>query len=493
MTKTLSFPDNFLWGAATSAYQVEGSPLADGAGPSIWHRFTRTPWQVPSGDNGDVACDHYRRYAEDVQLMRGLGLNAYRFSVSWSRVLPDGKGRVNEKGLDFYRRLVDALLENGIRPLATLYHWDLPAALDDRGGWLNPDVADWFADYARVMYRALDGKVDLWCTLNEPWVVTDGGYLHGALAPGHRNLFEAPIASHNLLMAHGAAVEAYRAEGKHQIGLVVNLEPKYPASRSEEDLAATRRADAYMNRQYLDPVFHGRYPEEMREIFGEAWPDFPDGDLVRIRQPLNFLGVNYYTRNVSKNDPAALPVRASAVRQPRHAYTETGWEVFPQGLTDTLVWVKEKLRRHPPLHYGERRRVLRSAHGGWGGAGPVAGRVFPHPSPGRARGHGPRGGSAGLLRLVPVRQPGVEPGLLEALRDRARRLRDAEAHAQGQRAVLLRGDPDERRGADVGVKIPQGEGAAAGAGRSAARAHRWASGADRSAARAHRSAARARR
>jgi beta-glucosidase len=341
MTSSFAFPDGFLWGAATSAYQVEGSPLADGAGPSIWQRFTRTPWLVPSGDNGDVACDHYRRYAEDVRLMRDLGLNAYRFSVSWSRVLPEGRGRVNEKGLDFYRRLVDALLENGIRPLLTLYHWDLPAALDDRGGWLNPDVADWFADYARVMYRALDGRVKMWSTLNEPWVVTDGGYLHGALAPGHRNLFEAPIASHNLLLAHAAAVEAYRAEGKHQIGLVVNIEPKYPASQSEEDLAATRRADAYMNRQYLDPVIHGRYPEEMREVFGEAWPDFPEADLARIRQPIDFLGINYYTRNVTRHDPAALPVRAGAVRQTRHAYTETSWEVFPQGLTDTLVWVKE--------------------------------------------------------------------------------------------------------------------------------------------------------
>ncbi|HEY4597242.1 MAG TPA: family 1 glycosylhydrolase, partial [Thermoanaerobaculia bacterium] len=263
MTKSFSFPDGFLWGAATSAYQVEGSPLADGAGPSIWHRFTRTPWLVPSGDNGDVACDHYRLYKEDVRLMRDLGLHAYRFSVAWGRVLPEGTGRVNERGLDFYRRLVDALLENGIQPLATLYHWDLPAALDDRGGWLNRDVMSWFAEYAQVMFRALDDRVRMWATLNEPWVVTDGGYLHGALAPGHRNLFEAPIASHHLMLAHAAGVEVYRAEGKHQIGLVVNLEPKYPASDSEEDLAATRRADAYMNRQYLDPVFHGRYPDEM--------------------------------------------------------------------------------------------------------------------------------------------------------------------------------------------------------------------------------------
>jgi beta-glucosidase len=342
MTNSFSFPDGFLWGAATSAYQVEGSPLADGAGPSIWHRFTRTPWLVPSGDNGDVACDHYRLYEEDVRLMRDLGLGAYRFSVAWGRVLPEGTGRVNEKGLDFYRRLVDALLENGILPLVTLYHWDLPAALDDRGGWLNRDVAGWFAEYARVMFRALDDRVQMWATLNEPWVVTDGGYLHGALAPGHRNLFEAPIASHHLLLAHAAGVAAYRAEGQHRIGLVVNLEPKYPASDSEEDLAATRRADAYMNRQYLDPVFHGRYPDEMREIFGEAWPDFPAEDLASIRQPIDFLGVNSYTRHVPQFDPAALPVRASGVKQKRHAYTETAWEVYPEGLTDTLVWVKEK-------------------------------------------------------------------------------------------------------------------------------------------------------
>jgi beta-glucosidase len=342
MTNSFSFPDGFLWGAATSAYQVEGSPLADGAGPSIWHRFTRTPWLVPSGDNGDMACDHYRLYEEDVRLMRELGLGAYRFSVAWGRVLPEGYGRVNEKGLDFYRRLVDALLENGIQPLLTLYHWDLPAALDDRGGWLNRDVAGWFAEYAQVMFRALDDRVRMWATLNEPWVVTDGGYLHGALAPGHRNLFEAPIASHHLMLAHAAALEAYRAEGKHRIGLVVNLEPKYPASESEEDLAATRRADAYMNRQYLDPVFHGRYPDEMTEVFGEAWPDFPSEDLARIRQPIDFLGVNYYTRKVTKFDPTALPVRAAEARQKRHAYTETAWEVYPEGLTDTLVWVKEK-------------------------------------------------------------------------------------------------------------------------------------------------------
>ncbi|HEX7049219.1 MAG TPA: GH1 family beta-glucosidase [Longimicrobiales bacterium] len=342
MIDVFRFPDDFLWGAATSAYQIEGSPLADGAGPSIWHRFTHTPGLVHGGDTGDIACDHYRRYEDDVRLMRELGLNAYRFSISWSRILPEGKGRVNPKGLDFYERLVDALLEHEIQPLVTLYHWDLPAALDDVGGWLNRDIAGWFTEYARIVFRALDDRVTLWTTLNEPWVVTDGGYLHGALAPGHRSLFEAPIASHNLLRAHAAAVQAYRADGRHRIGLVVNLEPKYPASPSPEDCAATARADAYMNRQYLDPVFLGAYPDELREIFGPAWPEFPDADLRQIRQPIDFLGINYYTRAVTRHDPAALPVRAATVRQPRHAYTETGWEVYPQGLTDTLLQVKER-------------------------------------------------------------------------------------------------------------------------------------------------------
>jgi beta-glucosidase len=278
----------------------------------------------------------------DVQLMRELGLKAYRFSIAWARVLPQGRGTVNPAGLAFYERLVDTLLANGIQPMATLYHWDLPAALDDRGGWLNPDSADWFADYAQVVFRALDDRVRLWATLNEPWVVTDGGYLHGALAPGHRNRFEAPIASHNLLRAHGAAVRAYRAEGKHQVGLVVNIEPKYPASQSPADLAATARADAYMNRQYLDPVFLGRYPDEMREVFGEAWPEWPADDFKLIGEPIDFLGINYYTRSVTRHDDANWPVRASAVKQPRATYPETGWEVFPQGLTDTLVWARNR-------------------------------------------------------------------------------------------------------------------------------------------------------
>jgi len=346
-TSGFPFPPEFAWGAATAAYQIEGSPLADGAGPSIWHRFSHTPGRMTSGHTGDVACDHYHRYAGDVALMREIGLNAYRFSISWSRVLPGGTGRVNERGLDFYRRLVDELRKNGIRPMATLYHWDLPAALDDRGGWLNRDIADWFAEYASLMFRALDGGVEWWATLNEPWVVTDGGYLHGALAPGHRNLFEAPIASHNLLRAHGRAVQAYRADGKHAVGVVFNLEPKAPASRSEEDLAATARADAYMNRHYLDPIFRGAYPAEMAEMFGEAWPDFPASDFDDIRAPVDFIGINYYKRGVVRADPDKIVERAVNIELPQSIYTETDWEVHAPGLTEILVWFRDRYGAMP--------------------------------------------------------------------------------------------------------------------------------------------------
>jgi beta-glucosidase len=340
------FPQGFLWGAATAAHQIEGSPLADGAGASIWTRFAHTPGMVHNGDTGDIACDHYHRWKSDVALMKELGLTAYRFSVAWPRILPAGTGRVNQPGLDFYSRLVDELLANDIEPLLTLFHWDLPAALDDRGGWLNPEIADWFADYARVLFRALDGRVKKWVTLNEPWVVSDGGYLHGALAPGHRSRYEAPIASHNLLRAHGAAVNAYREIGRHEIGLVVNIEPKYPHSESTADADAVRRAHAYMNEQYLDPALLGTYPHALKEIFGDAWPDWPAGDMALIKQPLDFIGINYYTRSVNRASDS-YPVGASAVKQPLGTYTETGWEVFPQGMVDLLAWARERYGNLP--------------------------------------------------------------------------------------------------------------------------------------------------
>jgi len=335
------FPEGFLWGAATSAYQIEGSPLADGAGPSIWHRFSHTPGRTLGGAIADVACDHYRRADADVELMHDLGLAAYRFSLSWSRILPQGRGAVNAAGLDFYARLVDRLLARGIQPMITLYHWDLPAALDDLGGWRNPEIADWFADYATAAFEALGDRVPLWATINEPWVIAHDGHITGVNAPGHRNLYEAPLVSHQLLRAHGAAVQRYRSGCKGGIGLVVNLEPKDPASDHPADRAAAARADVYFNRQYLDPLIHGRYPDGLREIFRDAWPEFPERDFDLIRQPVDFLGINYYTRKVVRHDDADWPVRASGVRVPHRTYTETGWEVHPESFTRTLCWVRE--------------------------------------------------------------------------------------------------------------------------------------------------------
>lgn len=336
------FPAGFRWGAATSAYQIEGSPLADGAGPSNWHVFSHQPDRIAGGDTGDVACDHYRRWRGDIALMRELGLDAYRFSIAWSRVLPEGTGRVNGAGLDFYDRLVDGLLAAGITPFPTLFHWDLPQALDERGGWAARDCADWFADYARIVAARLGDRVGHWTTLNEPWVVVDGGYVHGVHAPGRRDLAAAAQAAHNLLRGHGLAVRCLRAETRAQVGIVVNLEPKDAASDSQADREATLHADAYMNRWYLDPLRLGRYPDEMPAMFGTAWPRFPAEDFVVIGEPIDFLGLNYYTRSVNRADADAAPTGAAPVRQPGALYTETGWEVRPQSLRDVLGWLRNR-------------------------------------------------------------------------------------------------------------------------------------------------------
>ena len=383
--------------------------------------------------------------------MRELGLNAYRFSIAWARVLPEGTGRVNEKGLDFYRRLVDALLENGIPPMVTLYHWDLPAALDDRGGWLNRDVADWFAEYASVMFRALGDRVQMWATLNEPWVVTDGGYLHGALAPGHRNLFEAPIASHNLLRAHGAGGAGVPREGRStQIGLVVNLEPKYPASDRAEDLAATARADAYMNRQYLDPVFLGQLSgRDARRSSARRGPTVPPRTW-RSSGSRSTFSASTTTRATSTRDDTAALCRCapracgrSATPTPRR----TG-RSFPQGLTRHAGLGQGAVRRPAALHHRERRRLLRSAARDRRERidDPLRVEYLRDASARRARRD--RAAASTCAATSPGRCSTTSSGprLLEALRHRARRLRDAAAHAQGERALLLGGDPDSRRG-----------------------------------------------
>lgn len=342
-----AFPDDFTWGAATSAYQIEGSPTADGAGESIWDRFTHLPGKIYGGDTGDVACDHYRRYAEDVALMHELHIPAYRFSIAWSRVLSDGTGRPNQAGLDFYSRLVDALLKHRIEPHATLYHWDLPAALEDRGGWGHPDAPQWFAEYARLMFRTLGDRITNWATLNEPWVAMDNGYVIGTHAPGRRDWAEAAKVTLNLLRAHAAGVATFRAETTGQIGLVVNLVPVEPATDSEANRAAANRMDAYVNRHFLDPALLGEFPRELPEMFGDAWPSLTAAEVSTLKTPTDFVGMNYYLRIVVQDDPEAGPARARVVSPPDRKYTAMGWEIFPRGLTDTLHWLRGRYGNVP--------------------------------------------------------------------------------------------------------------------------------------------------
>jgi beta-glucosidase len=337
-----TFPTDFLWGTATSAYQIEGSPLADGAGESNWDRFSHIPGKIFGDHNGDVACDHYRRFRDDVRLMRELGIRAYRFSISWSRVLPNGTGKVNQAGVDFYNRLVDTLLEYDIQPTATLYHWDLPQALEDRGGWASADAVNRFTEYAALMYRALDDRIRLWATLNEPWVVVNEGYVDGRHAPGRKDWAEAALVSKNLLLAHAAGVRTYRELGKHQIGLVVNLVPIYPDTDIAADKDAANRHDAYLNRQFLDPVLLGEIAAELPDMFGAAWPEWTAEELKQVHEPIDFVGMNYYLRLVVREDKSGGPPRSQIVDRPNVSRTATGWEIYPEGLFDTLKWIKDR-------------------------------------------------------------------------------------------------------------------------------------------------------
>jgi len=336
----LRFPDGFLWGAATASYQIEGSPLADGAGASIWHRFSHTPGTTHNGDTGDVACDHYRRWQEDVALMREMGLKAYRFSISWPRVLPEGKGTVNPAGLDFYDRLVDALLEAGIEPMITLYHWDLPGALQDLGGWANREIVNWFGDYTQVVAQRLGDRVRLWATLNEPWVFTFLGYVQGYHAPGMRDLWAGLRAVHHALLAHGEAVARMRAILPEQVrvGIVLNLAPQHPATDSEEDKAAAERVHAMNNALFVEPLVKGTYPALAEQMVGFAWPKIQSGDMERIAQPIDFIGVNYYSRGIVKHAEHGY-LQAEGVGNEGAQYTDMGWEVYPDGLYEILQWV----------------------------------------------------------------------------------------------------------------------------------------------------------
>ena len=333
------FPEGFLWGAATAAYQIEGAWNEDGKGPSIWDEFCRRPGAIDNGDTGDIACDHYHRYRGDIELMKQIGIKTYRFSVSWPRVLPEVPGRVNEKGLRFYRNLAEALCDAGIKPAVTLYHWDLPQALQEKGGWGNREVVDHFEEYARVMFEALGDLAPLWITHNEPQVSAFRGHAAGVHAPGIKDMKQAVQVSHHMLLSHGRAVRAYRELGcAGSIGITLNLYRVFPATDAKEDREAAERHDLLQNRWFLDPVFTGAYPARLLDYFQKTYgtPVMKSGDLEMIHTPVDFLGVNYYTRHVVKHDvKELLGVRHVTVDGARH--TEMGWEVYPQGLYDLLM------------------------------------------------------------------------------------------------------------------------------------------------------------
>ena len=344
------FPADFRWGAAVSAYQVEGAVGEDGRGESIWDRFSATPGKIVAGDSGAIACDSYHRYREDVRLMRELGLNAYRFSIAWPRVVPEGRGPANAAGLDFYDRFVDELLEAGIEPFVTLYHWDLPQALEDRGGWPARETAEAFAEYVEIVGARLGDRVRKWITQCEPWVISWLGYGNGEHAPGRRSEADAAAAAHHVLLSHGLAAEVLRRElTEPEIGITIDLVAFHPLTESADDRAAVVLSDGFRNRWILDPVLRGAYPDEILDRFGSLLP-VENGDLATIAAPLDFLGVNYYTRTVVQADPAdgsPLFVDDGGVER-----TEMGWEVYPDGLYELLVRLREEYDP-PPLYVTE--------------------------------------------------------------------------------------------------------------------------------------------
>ena len=330
-TARAAFPSTFVWGTATAAYQVEGAAAEDGRGESIWDRFSATPGNVANGDTGAVACDTYHRYAEDIRLMRELGIGAFRLSVAWPRILPEGRGRVNQAGLDFYDRLVDDLLAGGLDPYLTLYHWDLPQALEEKGGWPVRDTVDAFTEYTEVVVARLGDRVRHWITQNEPWVISWLGYGLGVHAPGRQSERDALAAGHHVLLAHGRAAEVIRREAPSaEVGITIDLVPTYPFSDEEADVEAARQSDGFRNRWFLDPVLGRGYPADMLERYAEILPPIADGDLETIAAPLDFLGVNYYTRNVVRGGVGEVATEGAE-------HTDMGWEVYPDGLRDLLV------------------------------------------------------------------------------------------------------------------------------------------------------------
>ncbi|WP_034336890.1 GH1 family beta-glucosidase [Deinococcus misasensis] len=324
MTENFRFPADFRWGVATSAYQIEGAAFTDGRGPSIWDAYALMPGKILGGQNGTVACDHYHLWEQDLDLIQGLGLSAYRFSVSWPRVIPEGTGKVNPLGLDFYDRLVDGMLQRGLEPHLTLYHWDLPQALQNRGGWANPEIVHWFTDYALTVYERLGDRIKSYCTFNEPWCTAELGHHIGRHAPGIQDLKTALLASYHIQLAHGETLLALRAQNtRAELGTVLNLYPVDPATDSEADQEAALLLDAKINRWYLDPVFRGTFPERAVAHYAEHMPSIDPERLKVAAQPLDFLGVNYYYRYwVSTEGKTLQDVER----------TDMGWEIYPEGI-----------------------------------------------------------------------------------------------------------------------------------------------------------------
>ncbi len=352
MTKNFySFPENFLWGAATASYQIEGAWNEDGKGESIWDRFAHTPGNIKNGDTGDIGCNHYHRWREDIEIMKALGLSAYRFSISWARVLPSGRGTINQAGLDFYNRLVDALLEAEIQPFITLYHWDLPQALQDEGGWSSRSTAEAFVEYTDIVSGELGDRVKNWITHNEPSVVTYNGHLAGSHAPGIQDMKVALPVSHHLLLSHGWAVPVIRQNSPDsQVGIVINVNRTLPASPSQEDFEANRRGEGMWVRWFLDPLYGRYYPADLVADFisdgalpADGLTFVKNNDLKAISTHMDFLGLNYYNRSLSRSNaiPESQNLPPHIFQAPKDDvhWTEMGWEIYPAGLFEVLSWL----------------------------------------------------------------------------------------------------------------------------------------------------------
>lgn len=331
----------FTWGVSTSSYQIEGAANEGGRGPSIWDTFSRIPGAVANADNGDIACDHYHRYNEDLDLMKWLGVGAYHFSIAWPRVIPTGSGPLNKVGMDFYDRLIDGALERGITPWPTLYHWDLPQALQDKGGWNNRECAHWFAEYSYLMAEAFSDRVKNWVTINEPFCSAWLGHLYGVMAPGIKDLQTGINASHHLLLGHGLAVRAIReAASDVKVGITLNFTPAITLGDSEEDQRAVQLADGFDNRWFGDPVFKASYPQDIVSAFNKEVP-IHAGDMQIISTPVDFLGLNYYFRQTVAYDPSAQPLPYKQVTAPNVERTGMGWEVHAETFTDLLTRINK--------------------------------------------------------------------------------------------------------------------------------------------------------